>query len=344
MELGKKIRQLRFRAGLTQEQLADRLGIGPQSVSKWENAAAMPDITALPLLAEIFGVTIDDLFDLTVEQRLNRIENRLDMEEDLPQDVFTEYEEFLRAQLSVKEYEKRATELIAFLWWHRMDSCARRAERYAKDAIRLSPGEKNCQWILQKAAGHAAWDWNIRNHSKAVDFYRELAEKDPDSLMPRLYLLDNLLADRRADEAEKVLDQLGGMKGVRPHDVPVYRAHIALARFDEPTADRIITEMVETHPDDSACLFEAAQYCAEKCAYREAIGYYERAFAAQTRRPRFQDELMAIADIHEILGEYREAAETYDRIIDLLKNEWGMTEETALKHAEAEKARLLAKA
>ena len=64
MELGKKIRQLRFKAGLTQEQLGEQLGIGAQSVSKWENGVSMPDITALPLLAEIFGISIDDLFDL----------------------------------------------------------------------------------------------------------------------------------------------------------------------------------------------------------------------------------------------------------------------------------------
>ena len=88
MELGKKIRQLRFKAGLTQEQLAEHVGVSPQSVSKWENAVAMPDITALPLLAEVFGVSIDDLFDLTAEQRLNRIENRMDVEEELPQDIF----------------------------------------------------------------------------------------------------------------------------------------------------------------------------------------------------------------------------------------------------------------
>ena len=88
MELGKKIRQLRSKAGMTQEQLAEKMGVGPQAVSKWENAAAMPDITALPLLAEVFGVSIDDLFDLTTEQRLNRIENRMDIENELPQDVF----------------------------------------------------------------------------------------------------------------------------------------------------------------------------------------------------------------------------------------------------------------
>ena len=115
MELGKKIRQLRFKAGLTQEQLAEKLGIGPQSVSKWENAATMPDITALPLLAEIFGVSIDELFDLTAEQRFNRIENRMDVEEELPPDVFREFEDFLRGQLEVPAHNKRATGLLAYL-------------------------------------------------------------------------------------------------------------------------------------------------------------------------------------------------------------------------------------
>ena len=125
MELGKKIKQLRFKAGLTQEQLAGKLGIGAQAVSKWENAVAMPDIATLPLLAEIFGISIDDLFDLTSEQRLNRIENSLDINEDLPQDLFREYEDFLKAQLDDTQNKQRATSLIAYLYWHRMNACAR---------------------------------------------------------------------------------------------------------------------------------------------------------------------------------------------------------------------------
>ena len=40
MELGQKIRQLRFKAKLTQEQLAEKLSIAPQSVSKWENGVS----------------------------------------------------------------------------------------------------------------------------------------------------------------------------------------------------------------------------------------------------------------------------------------------------------------
>ena len=343
MDLGQKIRQLRRKAGLTQEQLAEKLGIGGQSVSKWENAASMPDITLLPLLAETFGISIDDLFDLSNDQRLNRIENSLDINEDLPQDLFREYEDFLKSQLDDTQNKQRATSLIAYLYWHRMNACAKKAARYAKDAIRAVPGEKDCQWILNRAAGHVAWDWNLNNHTKAIEFWREIVEANPEVRLPYLYLLDNLLADHRADEAERYLERASHLPDARPVIVQVYRAHIALARFDEKTADRIMEELVTVHPEDSACLFETAQYYAKKSDYQKAIDLYEQSFEKETRRPRFTDELMAIADIYEITGDYAKAAETYDRIIDLLENEWSLTEDTGLKHAQEEKTRLLAK-
>ena len=346
MELGKKIKALRFKVGLTQEQLAEKIGVGPQAVSKWETSISMPDITALPLLTEIFGVTIDDLFDLSAEQRFNRIENRITAEYELPQDIFWEYEEFLKSLLSVEQHKKRATELIALLYWHRMETYAQKASRCAREAVRLSPDEKGCQWILQKAEGHAAWDWNVSNHAKAVEFYKELLKADPDSRMSMCYLLDNLIADHRADEAEQVLDRLCALKDTRPVINEVYRAHIALARFDEPTADRIIEDLVAAHPDDPACLYEAAQYYAEKCDYEKAIALYERSFESEPRRPRFQDELQGIADIYEIMGDYQKAADTCSRILDLLENEWGLTEETdsSVTAARREKERLMAKA
>ncbi len=212
MELGQKIRQLRFKARLTQEQLAEQLGVSAQAVSKWENAATMPDITQLPLLAEVFGITIDDLFDLTAEQRFSRIEHRMDIEDNLPQDVFAEFETFLTEQLSDQQHKKRATELIAYLYWHRMEMYGKKARLHARNAVRMSPGEKGCQWILQKAEGHAAWDWNISNHTAGIDFYRELSDDHPDEKLPMEYLLDNLIADHRADEAEQVLGRLCALK------------------------------------------------------------------------------------------------------------------------------------
>ena len=60
--LGTNIMRLRKEAGLTQEQLANALGISYQAVSKWENGVSCPDISALPLIADLFSVSIDSLF------------------------------------------------------------------------------------------------------------------------------------------------------------------------------------------------------------------------------------------------------------------------------------------
>ena len=62
MKIGENIRALRLRKGLTQEQVAQQLGVTYQAVSKWENGTNTPDIVLLPEIAALFGVTIDALF------------------------------------------------------------------------------------------------------------------------------------------------------------------------------------------------------------------------------------------------------------------------------------------
>lgn len=59
--LGKRITANRKRLGLTQDQLAEKLGITAQAVSKWENDLSCPDISILPKLADIFSITTDEL-------------------------------------------------------------------------------------------------------------------------------------------------------------------------------------------------------------------------------------------------------------------------------------------
>ena len=56
------LQEFRKKRGLTQEELAKKLSITFQAVSKWENAKAAPDIFLLPPMAGIFGCTIDQLF------------------------------------------------------------------------------------------------------------------------------------------------------------------------------------------------------------------------------------------------------------------------------------------
>lgn len=59
--IGSRIKYHRKRLGLTQEQLAQRLGVSAQAVSKWENNLSCPDISILPMMSELFGVSIDEL-------------------------------------------------------------------------------------------------------------------------------------------------------------------------------------------------------------------------------------------------------------------------------------------
>lgn len=61
MTLGEKIRTLRKKAGLSQEALAEKLGVSRQAVSKWENDNGMPETEKLITMAKLFDTSLDDL-------------------------------------------------------------------------------------------------------------------------------------------------------------------------------------------------------------------------------------------------------------------------------------------
>ena len=80
--LGKRIVRCRKSLGLTQDALAERLGVTAQAVSKWENDQSCPDITTLPRLAEVFGISTDALLGLEETEPQQIHEAELSQEED----------------------------------------------------------------------------------------------------------------------------------------------------------------------------------------------------------------------------------------------------------------------
>ncbi len=78
LTIGMNIKRLRLAKGLTQEQLADLLGISTAAVSKWEARNTYPDITMLFPLAEIFGVSVDTLLGYDETKAKREVENILD--------------------------------------------------------------------------------------------------------------------------------------------------------------------------------------------------------------------------------------------------------------------------
>lgn len=345
MDIGNKIKQLRQKIGATQEQLGERLGVSAQSISKWETGVTMPDITLLPLLSGELGVSIDELFDLTTDQKIQRLEKRLDLEEDFSETVFREYEGFLKQQLEEYGDQRRIMSLLAQLYHHRAQADLRRVSKYAREVILLAPEKKECQWLLQKAEGAYCWDWNCSNHTDVIEFYKAVIESDtvhPKTPLPYYEVMDNLLADHRTNEARRYLEEYKALPAHRPFLVPVYEAYIALAEYDAPRADGIMADALTRFSEHSGFLFESAQYHARKCDYEKAIAFYEASWSAdEGNKPRYTDALEGIAVIYTILGEKQKAIETYDRMIACIKDEWGYkADDAAVVEVERKKKQL----
>ena len=78
MDFSEKLMTLRKQAGLSQEQLADRLGVTRQSVSKWESGAAFPELVKIISLSEMFGVSVDYLVKDYLEEPEQIVEEGMD--------------------------------------------------------------------------------------------------------------------------------------------------------------------------------------------------------------------------------------------------------------------------
>lgn len=67
--LGTKIAELRKQNGMTQLELAERMGVTDKAVSKWERDLSCPDINSIPTLAEVLGVSVDELMQSKKEAK-----------------------------------------------------------------------------------------------------------------------------------------------------------------------------------------------------------------------------------------------------------------------------------
>ncbi len=63
MTLGQKLKEIRKRFGLSQEQLAEIINVSRQAITKWESDNGLPDVSNLQELSKVFGVTVDYLLN-----------------------------------------------------------------------------------------------------------------------------------------------------------------------------------------------------------------------------------------------------------------------------------------
>ena len=75
---GNMVAVLRKEKGMTQLELADRMGVTDKAVSKWERDLSFPDVSSIPKLAEILGVSVDELMQVKAESKEEPLKNKVD--------------------------------------------------------------------------------------------------------------------------------------------------------------------------------------------------------------------------------------------------------------------------
>ncbi|MGN0485920.1 MAG: helix-turn-helix domain-containing protein [Acutalibacteraceae bacterium] len=110
---GENLKRLRKEKNITQETLADYLGVSFQAVSKWERGETYPDITMLPSLSAFFDVSVDDLLGIDKAKKEQKIREYLEIYDTMRlKDLSVTFQKFQRA---VKEFPGEFRILIRYM-------------------------------------------------------------------------------------------------------------------------------------------------------------------------------------------------------------------------------------
>lgn len=342
MEIGNQIKALRTQRGTTQEALAEKLGVSAQAVSKWERGAATPDIQLLPAISAFFGVSIDELFALSDETRMERIQNMLWDERVLNPSTAEAERAFLLEKGKREPSNGEVYRLLADIEYQLSEEHRRAAVEYAKEGIRREP-ENNGAHSTFVLSSRGEWGaWMSTNHRELIDFYKEFVAAHPSWRSGYLWLLDQLISDSRLEEAQHYCDKMTASveTGFR---TAMYRGEIAWAdgRHDEALA--IWDEMSREFADEFGVWANLGDYMTRIGRYEEAKAHYRKSMEVQTRFPRYTDGLTSIAHVCEILGDWDGAIAAHEEELAVLRDEWKITSGEEADWHYREIARLKAK-
>ncbi len=319
VDIGARIRKLRLGCSLTQEQLAARLGVSAQAVSKWESGTNMPDIQMLPDLSVIFGVSIDELFAMTDECRMERIDNMISNVRLLSDEEFTRSERYLKTLRGKAETADRATLLLALLYNKRADEYHELAKPLAREALQRIPGKKDAHNAIFDAERGPYSDWNFTNHADLIDFYKSVTQTHPEDIRNYFWLLDLLIDDGRTAEARAYAEQ---MKAVEySYHYEMYMGYICQAECNLPAAMDWWQKMTAHNPEKWVVWAEYGSIMAKLARYAEAEEAYLKAMPMRPK-PRFIDCEDAMTQLYLLRGNIDGAIEMQRQMLQIMKEDW----------------------
>lgn len=290
------LKKFRLAKNLTQEQVADKLNVNVQTVSRWECGTTLPDILTLPVLARLYGVTADDFYKKNTAaygnyaQRLAAVYEKTKMPED-----------FMLCLSEFKKLMRNSTLSVEDKWYYAMIH----------------------KWMLEYCKKTATeWFDNILNdgyNSDTNSFYRACA--------CRISFLFDLGKGEEALCEQKARAEANSENSKETNLLII--SYIYADKLSE--AYDCFLNAKERFPNDWELYIHGGEICAKLKKYNEAIEYFDMAGTIGTD---FYDELYCKAMLYEKIGNFENAHKLYMEIAEKLrKNGFDVEAEMAEENA-----------
>ena len=323
MEIGRKIRQLRINRGITQDVMSQHFGVTPQAISKWERGLTTPDISILPDISAYFGVTIDELFALSDDTHMERIQNMLWDVRFLDEKDVVSAREFLLEKARREPDNGRPHELLADMENHIAREHQSKAAEYAIEALRRDPTLRNAYGELVFGMQGKNQDWNGASHYALIDFYESFIQEHPECKNAYLDIINHLIDDYRLEEAKQYCARYAEID--QSYRIMLCQGKIAWQEGDRKKAFKIWEEMEQKFPNEWCVYHNIGDYLLRDGQIDRVAAYYRKAIDIQ-EAPRYTDPFEALAQFYERIGNYSDAIAVLEEDLEICEKEWHFTE------------------
>ena len=273
----------RFRAAknLTQEQAAEALGVSTQTVSRWECNVTLPDVAMLPNIAELYCVTIDDLYRKTGVAYDNYAQRLFSVfEADPSPDHFIRADAEFKKLLRGGDYSMNDLRTYGILYQFMMRYCRDKAGEIFDRVIKQGPGEDpQTYWSTRRQKVYFLWQ--AGQNKDSIDEYLPLVEAGSNEVQEWICLLQAYQQDDRNEEAWELLRK-------------------AEARF----------------PESASLHVYAGDLLRTLKRYDEAFVHWRRALEME---PKWLDAAYSMGFCYEELGQYGKACDIWRGIVEELE-------------------------
>lgn len=313
--VGQVIKKLRQEKGITQEQLAKHFGISCQAISKWENGTTFPDITLLPEIAIFFGVTIDNLFSITREDHLARIDNMLVNEYLISHENFVYAERILNEMLDENPKDSSVYERKGHLHLHRANRDTIEAGKAAEKGLESTPFNMNLHGIFI----------NVRlqrqEYDGIISYYEKFISKYPKWIQGYIVLIEGYIRTKKLERAIETIEKAKSFE--KNATLYLFEGDIYQMRGENEKAIKIWETAAEENENDPATLYGAAERLSNLEYYDKAIILWNKAYEIP---PHYLDSQYSMAFLFDKLGRYEDAIAQWERIIYAQKTYWDAAE------------------